>query len=285
MAAVWVLNLDADLELGHGAGYGPSRSTAVAMKAHAASLARTLLAEGDVWIDADVAPNAWVGRVGKAFCPTPRALALLARAGASPEPHPGVDVLRHVNGRGFSASLGRMLPGASFVTDRDVLRATLRRPPPLGAAWRTKRAFGMAGRGHRVVGPREATDAVLATFDAALAQGGLQVEPDVRIVREFGVHGRLDPGGALRIGCPVAQRCDARGQWIASEIAADLAPGLVAALEGEVRAVAEALHDAGYFGPFGIDAFEYLDDEGNVNLQPRSEINARYSMGFALSGL
>jgi hypothetical protein len=52
----------------------------------------------------------------------------------------------------------------------------------------------------------------------------------------------------------------------------------------EVERVATALHAAAYFGPFGIDAYEYRVGV-ELRLNPRSEINARYSMGFAASGL
>ena len=43
---------------------------------------------------------------------------------------------------------------------------------------------------------------------------------------------------------------------------------------------------AGYFGPFGVDAYTYRDRLARATcdlLQPRSEVNARYSMGFALT--
>jgi hypothetical protein len=42
--------------------------------------------------------------------------------------------------------------------------------------------------------------------------------------------------------------------------------------------VAEVLRDAGYFGPFGIDAYRWRDGATQY-FNPRSEINARYSMG------
>ena len=58
----------------------------------------------------------------------------------------------------------------------------------------------------------------------------------------------------------------------------------VPALLAEAHRVAEALFAADYFGPFGVDAYFYRD-RGDIRLQPRSEINARYSMGFAASGL
>ena len=43
-----------------------------------------------------------------------------------------------------------------------------------------------------------------------------------------------------------------------------------------------ALREAGYFGPFGIDAFRWLDVNGARRWNPRGEINARYSMGFSI---
>jgi hypothetical protein len=56
-------------------------------------------------------------------------------------------------------------------------------------------------------------------------------------------------------------------------------PSLVSGAEG----VAAALNAARYFGPFGVDAYTYRErPDGAIALQPRSEINARYTMGFAV---
>jgi hypothetical protein len=86
----------------------------------------------------------------------------------------------------------------------------------------------------------------------------------------------------VSLGVPVTQTCDAAGAWIASARAPDHARA--AALHEEATSVARALHAAGYFGPFGIDAFEWRRKDGSIAFQRRSEINARYSMGFAISG-
>jgi hypothetical protein len=43
---------------------------------------------------------------------------------------------------------------------------------------------------------------------------------------------------------------------------------------------AHALAEAGYFGPFGIDAFRWRDEGGVLHFNPRSDLNARYSMGW-----
>ena len=127
MAHAWVLNLDADLELARGRpGYTPSRAVLGAMKAHATRLAASLLGPDDIV----AAEGNARGFVGRAFCPTPRAIAALERAGATIEPYPSLEVLRTVNGRGFCAALGQTLPGARFCTTRDQIADVLGAAPP-----------------------------------------------------------------------------------------------------------------------------------------------------------
>jgi hypothetical protein len=282
----WVLNLDADLELGAGAaGARYDRTSAVgrAMEAPTERLARSLLGPDDIVVDDPCEPLVARGRIGRAFCPTARALAVLAKAGAHPEPHPSVEVLRRVNSRAFAGELGQALPGAAFVSVFDVALATLRSHPPLGKGWRVKWAFGMAGRNQRVVSPSSIDGRELAFVTNGLAQGGVQIEPNLPIEEEYAVHGFIARDGSVAIGGILGQRCDARGAWVATEPLAPGAlaiPGTLERLAEECQRVANALSAAGYFGPFGIDAYAYRDDHGELQLQPRSEINARYSMGF-----
>jgi hypothetical protein len=289
----WILNLDADVELaaiasatqGARAAYEPRRSVREAARRFVPGLAASLLDPGlDLLVDEDSTPQAAQGRVGRAFCPTPRALRLLRRAGAEPEPHPSCEVLVQVNARAFASSLGATLPDAAFVSDEArVLEHLGTAPPPeVSRAWRVKRNFGMAGRGQRVVEPSKLTEADRVFVRAGLAEGGVQIEPDVTIVDEFAIHGLLSPGGTLRLGPVVKQLCDARGAWLWSErIAAEKTPP---ELHREAERVAAALCAAGYFGPFGVDAYTYRvrppRGQGAIALQPRSEINARFTMGF-----
>ena len=279
----WVLNLDADLELGAAHTYAPTAAVKRAMQPHVARLAASLLAPGDLLDDEDSPPGAARGLPGRAFCPTPRALSILRRTGAEPEAHPSVEVLRRVNSRAFASALGPTLPGAAFVTDLAAFEATLAREPSVGDAWRVKYAFGMTGRNQRVLAPGCAADADRAFVERGLLHGGVQIEPNVPIDTEYAIHGFLFATGALRLGTLVRQRCDARGAWLATERVSahdsamrEIAPVMVQ----EVEQVGAALRGAGYFGPFGIDAFAYRDRRGALHLQPRSEINARYSMGF-----
>jgi hypothetical protein len=196
-------------------------------------------------------------------------------------------VLREVNGRAFCAELGQTLPEAVFARDLNAALDVLAFDPPLGIAhhWRAKRAYGMAGRGHRVIAPRAAKDADVAFLQAGMREGGVQIEPQVKIVRELGIHGVVEADGSLELGQLVEQECDEHGQWLATRIAKSDRE-VTAAFVNQGRRVSWALHRAGYFGPFGVDGFlySYLRDgeEEDVRLQPRSEVNARYSMGFTV---
>ncbi len=113
---------------------------------------------------------------------------------------------------------------------------------------------------------------------------GLLVEPLVERELDCALHGFLTPDGALVLGQPTVQQVDASGMWVATHVA----PGDVLTereretLEHHARDTAAALHQAGYFGPFGLDAFRWRDPEGASQFQPRCELNARYSMGWAV---
>ena len=175
------------------------------------------------------------------------------------------------------------MDGASFVTDTRVAEEILEAPPPIGDGWRVKRAFGMTGRGHRVIAAASGiSDADRAFLRASMDLGGVQIEPNVVVVTEYAIHGMLGADRSLVLGDVVVQRCDARGSWIATEPLDDPPADVAAGLDAQARLVSGALGDAGYFGPFGIDAFTYRDAGGGERFRPRSEVNARYTMGFAV---
>src|SRR5262249_30398004 len=83
----WLLNLDADDELAD-----PRRATAPAVAERIRALApRTgLVAPGDVLLDGKTRAD---GVAARAWMPTPRALAAIASAGATPPRAPSFDVL------------------------------------------------------------------------------------------------------------------------------------------------------------------------------------------------
>ncbi|AUX39963.1 hypothetical protein SOCE26_013580 [Sorangium cellulosum] len=299
-ASAWILNFDADEELARPAGYTPRR--AVADRApELAGRVLALLRPGDVVLSPELpsplvppAPPG-IAFVGRAWCPTPRARRLLGRAGVTPAEAPPLDVLRRVNHRKFCADLGQTLPGACYVTTLAELDAAVAEPTPSGH-WLLKRPFGFAGRGRRRVArgalPPDVRPWAVASLAPAPASaggpggpgGGLQVEPWVERRGDFSLHGHVARGGVVRLGAPCVQRCDAHGAYLGADRAGE------GELEGEERrrlveaalAAGHALAGAGYFGPFGIDAFRWEDERGGLRWNPRCEINARYTMAWAI---
>jgi hypothetical protein len=276
---VWILNLDAETELADPSAHTPSRAVAERSRALHDRL-EGLLPPGDEVLSPG-AREPVDARPGRAWCPTPRALAALARAGAIPPAAPPLAVLRRVNHRRFCAELGQTLEGARLVGSRVELGETLAsRPGP----WLLQRPLGFAGRGRlRLAGPpSEAEERWIA---ASFAAGDvLQVEPYVERLGDHGLHGHLSAAGTLVLGEPTVQRCAPTGAWEGSERApvGSLDARETDALVAAAEEAAGALREAGYFGPFGIDAFRYRWARGEVRFNPRCEINARYSMGWAV---
>jgi len=260
----WVLNLDADLELAHGPGYTPPKAVAAQLRPHAAALAGTLRA-GDVWIAGEGDPS---GLPGACWCPTPSALARLEASGARPPLAPSFDVLRQVNGRSFAHGLHALEGEHRLDALADAERLTRGR-------WIVHREHTFAGRGHRFIdGP--ASEADRAWLRRGLELGPLFAAPRLELALEVALHGRVEPGSTER-GVVTVQRTDGR-QWRRSVRAPDaLTAEETRTLHGAFDRVAVALREAGYFGPFGIDAFRH--EEG---FHPLSELNARLSMGWAV---
>ncbi|HEU4409739.1 MAG TPA: hypothetical protein VFS43_31080 [Polyangiaceae bacterium] len=280
----WVLNLDAELELARPRGYRASARVLAFVRERRAALAR-FLGPGDAIVEPGVAPGApLAGHLGAAWCPTPSALAALAAAGVAPPAAPGLEALRRVNHRAFCAELGQTLPGAQYAREPAEVEALVAGPSPSGA-WLLKRPYGFVGRGRLRVRAGPLGAAERAWVLASLREGeGLQIEPWVERAGDFALHGWLSPGGAFRLGSPTEQRCDERGAWVESRPAPEGSlegPERRALLDEGARA-AEALARAGYFGPFNLDAFRWKDGRGRPHFNPRCEINARYSMGWAL---
>ncbi len=315
----WFLNFDAEDELARPAGYTPSRAMLARMAALVERV-RGLLGPGDVVIGEGQSgalggstedwprgegqsPGEEASKGGEpprekgmfrglSWCPTPRARRALERVGVALEPAPPLDVLRAVNHRRFSATLGQTLPGARFAVTAEEVGAALGGDSPSGR-WLLKRAYGYAGRGRLEVEPSRSGDLERARtwVEASLrAGGGLQVEPRVDRCDDFAIHGYLHAGGdgasgvTVVLGEPTRQTCDASGAWGGSARAepGDLSPEEREALFTEARRAATALQQAGYFGPFGVDAFRWTDAAEGRRFNARCEINARYSMGWAV---
>jgi hypothetical protein len=281
--SAWLLNLGAEIEL-----ESPRRTIGADTRARLPDLVEklgALVPASDVILFGEENETSLAeGCVGRAWLPTPRALMALARAGATRLPVPDFDVLRRVNDRRFSVGLGATLPGQRVVTTLEEVAEALSAPSPQGN-WLLRRPHGFAGRGRRRARPDEVLGQARAWIEASLRQfDALVVEPWVQRVADFGLHGHVSAAGQVVLGEPTWQQLTEDGAWIETrrvrtgELGMDEAYSL--ATTG--KAAGDALAGAGYFGPFGIDAFRWRDEHGRSQWNPRCEINARYSMGWAI---
>ncbi len=281
--SAWLLNLGAEIELEN-----PRRTIGADTRARLPNLVEklgSLVPPGDVILFGEENETGLAeGYLGRAWLPTPRALMALARAGATRLPVPDFEVLRRVNDRRFSLELGATLPGQCLVSTLDEVIAALAQPSPRGN-WLLRRPHGFAGRGRRRVRPDEVLTDARKWIDASLRQyGALVAEPWVERIADFGLHGHVSTSGQIVLGEPTLQTTTEDGTWLqtrrvrSGELGRDEAYSLARA----ASAAGEALIRAGYFGPFGIDAFRWRDENGKPHWNPRCEINARYSMGWAV---
>ncbi|AKF10778.1 hypothetical protein DB32_007927 [Sandaracinus amylolyticus] len=272
-----MLNLDAEHELELGRRYTPSRELRARVRAIGTALARSL-EHGDVVIapDEDVSVDV-ASFVPRAWCPTPRALEVLASVGAPIDDAPSFETLRTVNERGFAATLaGDELPGCLRATELGAIEAHVARPGPSGA-WLLKRAFGVAGRGQRPLRPGAISDADRAWIVASLRRGALYVEPRVEIIRELSVHAWATCGVHVR---SIREQHVQDRAWLGSELARDLPSAIENPLIDTTERVGRALIEAGYHGPFGVDAYLWRASSGAIAVRTLGEINARYCMGW-----
>lgn len=275
MKFAWVLNLDAELELARpGYDYVPRQKLVQQLATHGQG-SRALLGPDDTLVTPGVSVGS--GFVGRAWCPTPLALAALSASGATPEPHPEPSVLRRVNHRRFAFEAGGGLPEQRYFEERAPLEALLRRAE---RPWLCKRPMAFAGRGQmRFYGP--ISDKQWSWIDVSLAQDGLIVEPLVEPVLELGLHGFIWRDARCELGRICVQEVTERGVFRGVRRAepAELTASEERSLFEQAERVAALLSDAGYFGPFGIDAYRY-EVAGKSAFCGLSEINARYTMSF-----
>ena len=289
---LWVLNLDAEYELEAGRRYAPTRHVRALVERERERLLGTLVAPGDAVLtgaelDSQALARAYPEHVGVAWSPTPRALRSLARAGAHVD-SPDVETLRRVNARPFAAAVRAPLVGASFAKvvahALDEVLALVARPASSG--WLVRRTFGAAGRARRRLHAGRPTADEGAWLAAGLRRGPLLVEPWVEVTREYTRSGWVHRDGRVIVAPPCFQETTSEGAWIRTALAA---PDEVTRDDDErlgaaAQAAGDALATAGYFGPFGIDAFRHrLEGRRGDVLNPMSEINARFTMDWAES--
>ena len=151
-----------------------------------------------------------------------------------------------------------------------------------------KRALGFGGRWQKAIGgallgsDRRWAEASMTSYGR-----GLQVEPRVEVLREWVTHGHIDANGHLRNGPLTRLLTQGDGRWQGNALESDQPDPASATLAERMHSAhataADELRALGYFGPFGIDHFEYRAPGGEVRLRCNGDINARFTMGWFLA--
>ena len=165
------------------------------------------------------------------------------------------------------------------LSDLDRILSTQNAP----AAWVVKAPFSASGRSRLIErnGPRLADLKSRRTVENLFERHGpLLFEPWLDRVADWGCAALLTADG-LRIVGIHRQRVDVKGQFAGIDLdTSDLPLQDRERLEEVVTGVADALRQAGYVGPFGIDAWHWRRPDGSVVFHPLGEINARMTFGL-----
>lgn len=171
----------------------------------------------------------------------------------------------------------------------DYLRSAALGP---GDAWVAKAPFSASGRERmRRHGRVLEGEELVRTGRLMQRYGALVIEPWMPRIADYGCAGLVyEDRRDLRIFPPHALESDGTGVFRSvriadTEVSAKLGMSFSQALQHTTEQAGQALHSAGYRGPFGIDAFTYSDHRGHRRLQTLSEINARLSFGLVARAL
>jgi hypothetical protein len=218
-----------------------------------------------------------------------QALALAARY-ARPPRAPDLAAVKRANARGFALALERdWFPDdcrGRLFADLPALTAFLA-SRPASEGWVAKGEYGFAGTGNRRLPgglPSEKDMPGLASLFAA--HGSVVLEP---------WHERLSDMAMLFTVSPEGDVVDFRGHrllnsrdgaFLGVEISPNRMPPAPWAdeLQNHAGRLAQALSQAGYFGPVGVDAYVHDAPEA-PRLRPLVDINARLSMAMPAHGL
>ncbi len=220
--------------------------------------------------------------IGAAWSPTPRALAIMRAHGIAVPEVPDFDIIRRVNHREFALGLVPGLAVERFVRSTSELDFVITSNSNV-TQWILKRPYGFSGRWRRIIQePLEPADKTWIEASWNGYGGGVLIEPLVDIICDFVLHGDISRDGTIRFGRAVVQHCDEHGAWQKNTEASttDLPTEDLHALENAGHISANALVKAGYWGPFGIDAYRWRDANGELQFRALGEINARYTMGW-----
>ena len=177
-----------------------------------------------------------------------------------------------------AAAHGAALPGQRVIASADEI--------DLPGPWVCKAPWTAAGR-DRCRGDGPPPPEQRARLGRLLAKSGaLVLEPWCQRIADAGVCARVEPDRSVTAHPPHTLVTDARGGFLGIDLAPPpLTPPELSQLAQLVHAAGAALAATGYTGPFAVDAFAYVHEDGGRRFHPLCEINARLSFGWIARAL
>ncbi len=214
------------------------------------------------------------GRRALCWSPTPLVVHLAQAAGLLVPKFPDVKILKRVFDKRFISNHLQSL----VITGRTIIETQhdwVQFQSANTGVYRLKRPYGYAGKGQRLWSRDGSKDDKRWLADS-LRQGGFIAEKNLTNVSEYSIHGFVDERGII-LGKPCHLRTDAYSAPTSIEALtkSELEAPHFLSLSTLATKSAQALHAAGYFGPFGLDV---LEKEGKLAL---IDLNPRFTLGWS----
>ena len=210
-------------------------------------------------------------------------------------PAPSPAIVSQVNHRAFclevSRSLGCALEGAALLRSLAEVQEHLRQggaAASAGGRFVLKAPWSSSGRSRAILSAAEFTEARWESRVRKLfaTHQELLFEPWMDRQADFGCTALLCRGEVELLGIHAQQVDPREGRFLGIQLEtsgihhSSLTTPERTLLEKTAQEVGSRLHERGYSGPFGLDAWRYRKASGELALHPLGEINARMTMGL-----
>ncbi|KMQ51521.1 hypothetical protein CHISP_1529 [Chitinispirillum alkaliphilum] len=197
-------------------------------------------------------------------------------------PHPSIPSVRYVNSREFLSTISNSIPygdtDSYFVQTRADLKhalSVLENSFPLVI----KPNFGSSGFGFIHLKSKKDVDINQKSIFGYLENSAAVIEPWRNRLTDTSSSINIEPDGSYsdlrHIRCIVNRYGTFNGALL-PPVETSFSDSHLSTISDCIKALVPGILKAGYFGPVGIDSYTYLDNNGQIQLSPVVEINARH---------
>jgi len=176
--------------------------------------------------------------------------------------------------------LGVHLPGECVVHSLAELMPEIQRIHEQSGKWIIKPLHGQSGRGQiRGNGPFLSEQQFATILHLLSRQGGVTVEPQLDCIQELGGEWEILPDNTVQFHGLTLLLTDSQGRYQGTQVnSVEIDPVARENIKSVQRDAVTRLAETGYFGPVGIDAMLYRQED-RVLTRPLQDVNARWTMG------